>query len=129
MNTSGYEVSYYSPDFEKNADRLVTKKKFKKLPAQIASLVADFEKGLIKGDVIFRSDNPPYEVIKIRVPNEDTNVGKSDGYRVIYLAKHDSRSVALLFIYYKKEQETVSDAYVKALIEGYFLDLISEDDD
>ena len=124
MSIVAYEVTYYSPDFEKSADRLVSKKKFRKLPSQIASLVSDFEKGLISGDLLVHSDIPPYDVYKIRLPNEDTKVGKSDGYRIIYLARHDNHTIALLFIYYKKEYENVTDTYVKALVDGYFLDIV-----
>ena len=40
MKIVAYEVTYYSPDFEKSADKLVTKKKFRKLPEQISESVA-----------------------------------------------------------------------------------------
>ena len=128
MSIVAYEVTYYSQDFGKSADRLVSKKKFRQLPAQIAELVSEFEKGIISGDVLIHSDIPPYDVYKIRLPNKDMNVGKSDGYRVIYLARHDRRTVAFLFIYYKKEHESLSDTYVKALVDGYFLDLLPEEE-
>jgi len=67
-------------------------------------------------------------VFKIRLPNNDTNVGKSNGYRIIYLARHDNRTVAFLFIYYKKEQESIADTYVSALVEGYFLHSLPEEE-
>ena len=127
MNTDAYEVNYYHKDFTENADRLVCKKKFRKLPAQILELVSELEAGSLDGDILFHSDNPPYDIYKVRLPNKDTNVGKSNGYRIIYLARHDNRTVAFLFIYYKKELETVTDTYVKALVDGYFLHVLPDE--
>jgi len=63
-------------------------------------------------------------VYKTRLPNKDTNDGKSNGYRVVYLARHDKRTVAFLLVYYKKEQETIAESYVKALIDGYFINIV-----
>jgi len=126
MDVLAFKVNYYSDDFEKSFDKLVSKKKFRKLPAQIAELVAEVEKGEFSGTVLTRSDDPPYDVYKTRLPNKDTNEGKSNGYRVVYLARHDNRTVAFLLVYYKKEQETVAESYVKAMIDGYFLDIIQE---
>ena len=79
--------------------------------------------------MLVHSDAPPYDVYKLRLPNDDTNVGKSNGYRVIYLARHDNHTVALLFIYYKKEQEAIGETYVRALVDGYFLSSLPETDD
>jgi mRNA-degrading endonuclease RelE of RelBE toxin-antitoxin system len=128
MSIEMYSLTYIHPDFDKQADRLIEKKKFRKLPSQIAELVVELEKGNFAGDILFHSDNPPYDVFKVRLPNEDTKVGKSNGYRIIYLARYDNRTVAFLFIYYKKEQESVADSYVSALIEGYFLDSLPAED-
>ena len=134
MNLTTKEPTVYlvetEADFDKAIDRFVRKKKFRKLPKQIKGLVEELEKGEFSGELLTRQDEPiPYEVYKKRLPNEDTQVGKSDGYRVIYLAMHETRIVALLTMYYKKEQETVSEAYIKGLIDGFFLDLLPYEDE
>ncbi|MCL2052862.1 MAG: type II toxin-antitoxin system RelE/ParE family toxin [Oscillospiraceae bacterium] len=132
MSVEAYKVTYYDPDFQKSADRLVEKKKFRKLPLQIAGLLSELEKGNFDGKIIIRSDNPPYDVYKIRLPNNDTNEGKSNGYRVIYLAKHDDRTLAIFSIYYKKEQAKLADTYIRAMLDGYFLSVLpaeSSDDE
>jgi mRNA-degrading endonuclease RelE of RelBE toxin-antitoxin system len=116
-------------EFDKEVERFVKKKKFKKLPEQIEELVAELRAGNFSGEILTKSDNPPlYEIYKKRLPNNDTNAGKSNGYRVIYLVLYESHVVALLTIYYKKEYETISDVYIKGLIDGFFLDLIPCED-
>ena len=128
MSIVAYEVTYFTNEFEKNADRLAVKKKFRRLPDQISSLIVELESGSLDGDIIFHSDVPPYDIYKVRLPNEDAKVGKSGGYRVIYLARHDNMTIAFLLIYYKKEQESASDALIKALTDGYLLDAVPEAD-
>ncbi|MCL2095273.1 MAG: hypothetical protein FWH10_00040 [Oscillospiraceae bacterium] len=111
----------YEPDFEKNLNRLVKKKKFSSLPGQIRKLEKSFERGEFEGDRMTHRDFPtPHDVYKLRLPNPDTNVGKSNGYRVIYTVVTEFKLVVFLTIYYKKEMENVSDEYVKGLIDGYF---------
>jgi len=129
MNNEAYILDYIAPEFDGNADRLVKKKKFRKLPAQIADLITEVEKGDFSGKIIIRSDDPLYDVYKTRLPNKDTNEGKSNGYRVVYLARHDKRTVAFLLIYYKKEQETVAESYVKAMIDGYFINIVKAEEE
>jgi mRNA-degrading endonuclease RelE of RelBE toxin-antitoxin system len=109
-------------DFQKEVKRFVSKKKFFKLPDQIDGIMKDFEKGNFSGSHITHSDTPTsYDVYKLRLPNEDTKSGKSNGYRVIYLVLQEKKLSVFLTIYYKKEKETISDEYVTGLIQGYFL--------
>ena len=116
-------------DFEKNFFRFLKKKQFHSLPDQIKDLKKKLQRGEFEGDKISHKDNPlPHDVYKLRLPNPDTGVGKSNGYRVIYLVVMESKIVVLLTIYYKKEQETVSDTYINGLIDGYFLHSLSEED-
>ena len=129
MNKVAYELDFIHPDYEKEFNRFIKKKKFKKLPNQIVKLMDDFEEGVLGGKVIAHSEDPAYDVYKVRLANEDTQAGKSNGYRVIYLARHIEKTVAFLYIYYKKEQETIADEHVKALVDGYFLHLMKENDD
>ena len=115
--------------FDKSVVRFVKKKKFKKLPDQIENLVNDLEQGNFSGDLITRHNAPPpYEVYKKRLPNEDTQTGASGGYRVIYLVATQNRVVGLLEIYYKKEIESLPDAYIQGLIDGFLLTLLPDNE-
>jgi mRNA-degrading endonuclease RelE of RelBE toxin-antitoxin system len=123
-----YEV-LPNADFTKNADRLTKKKKFFKLPKQIRDLKEKFARGEFEGDRITHQETPAaYDVYKLRLPNPDTNVGKSDGYRVIYMVVTEKKIVVLLTMYYKKEDEAVSDTYITGLIDGYFLYTLPEEE-
>ena len=128
MNKIAYELNFTHSEYEKEFDRFVEKKKYKKLPATIAKVLDDFEKGILDGKIIKHSDEPPYDVHKLRLPHADNKAGKSDGYRLIYLARHDEHTIAFLYIYYKKEQETIADEHVKTLVDGYFLHTLQPTD-
>jgi mRNA-degrading endonuclease RelE of RelBE toxin-antitoxin system len=124
-----YEVEQ-SGDFASNVRRLTKKKRFNNLPDQIISLDEQLVKGIFPGALIKHSNEPePYDVYKLRLPNPDTNVGKSNGYRIIYIVVTERRIIVLLTIYYKKEDETVTDTYIEGLIDGYFLDAVPYDDE
>ena len=94
-------------EFDKKVDRFIEKKKFKKLPDQIEGLEESLIKGEFPGDLVSRKENPvPHEVYKLRLPNPDTKVGKSNGYRVYYIVVTEQRIVVFLTIYYKKEDDS-----------------------
>ncbi|MCL2089166.1 MAG: hypothetical protein FWH14_06760 [Oscillospiraceae bacterium] len=117
-----YEIDLHGKQFNADMKHLVKKKKFNQLPSQIKSLKNDLEKGKFDGDRITHKELPtPHDVYKIRLPNPDTNSGKSNGYRVIYFVVTEKKIVVLLTIYYKKEQEDVDEIYINGLIDGYFM--------
>ena len=127
------EVEVYQidarPDFERGIKRLVTKKKFLSLPAQVRELKEKFQSGNFEGDRLSHNEHPtPYDIYKVRLPNPDTNVGKSDGYRIIYMVVIEKKIVIMLTIYYKKEDATVSDVYINGLIDGYFMNSLPEEE-
>jgi mRNA-degrading endonuclease RelE of RelBE toxin-antitoxin system len=116
-----FEIEY-SDDFEANVNRLVKKKKFRKLPDQIGELICDLKKGDFQGTLIRHLDLPvKHDVYKLRLLNKDTNEGKLNGYRVYYSVMLDDKLVLLVTIYYKKETESVSENFIDGLIEGYLL--------
>jgi mRNA-degrading endonuclease RelE of RelBE toxin-antitoxin system len=127
------KIEYYVStldEFDKNARRLTKKKRFISLPGQIQELKESITVGDFPGTLIKHSDEPePYDVYKLRLPNPDANVGKSNGYRIYYIVVTARRIIVFLTIYYKKEDESVTDAYVDGLINGIFLDTMPEDDD
>ena len=109
-------------DFRKEIDRLVKKKNFRKLPKQIDALIDDLEQGIFDGTKIKEETSPiEYVEYKLRMTNEDTKSGKSNGYRVIYAVMQEEKLVLLVMIYYKKEKETLPQEYIDGLIAGYLL--------
>jgi len=129
MKPIDYYVSDYK-EFGKQTERFVRKKNFKNLPKQLLELKEPLSTGNFPGTLIREADDPePYEVYKLRLPNIDSNAGKSNGYRIIYIVVTERKIVVFLTIYYKKEQETVSDTYIDGLIDGFFLESVPYDED
>lgn len=62
------------------------------------------------------------KIIKVRIANTDTKVGKTNGYRMIYYAIKEDNTVYLLTIYYKKDDRRIinNDEIVK-LVNEYCL--------
>ena len=119
--TEAYTVEH-GEQINKDLDRLVRKKKFTSLPSQIHEIGKLLGKGEFQGVKIAQYDIPkPHEIYKLRLPNPDTNVGKSNGYRLFYLVLPQDHVVILLAIYYKKEKETLVDTYIDGLIAKCFL--------
>jgi len=109
-------------DFNAKVKRFVKKKKFVNLPSQIRDLVSDLRKGDFPGVVIRRMDFPvKYDIYKLRLPNKDTNEGKSNGYRIYYSVMLEDELALLVTIYYKKETESLAEHFIDGLIEGYLL--------
>ena len=47
------------------------------------------------------------KIIKVRIANTDTKMGKANGYRMIYYAIKEDNTVYLLTIYYKKDDKRI----------------------
>lgn len=59
------------------------------------------------------------KIIKVRIANTDTKMGKSNGYRMIYYAIKEDMSVYLLSIYYKKDNKRI-------LTKGEIIELVKK---
>lgn len=60
------------------------------------------------------------KIIKVRIANTDTRMGKSNGYRMIYYAIKEDESAYLLSIYYKKDDKRVlSNEEIVELVKEY----------
>ena len=115
-----YEVQQHN-EFKKEMKRFIKKKKFNKLPNQIKELIAELSQGKFDGTKIKEETSPiKYVEYKLRLPNEDTKSGKSNGYRVIYAIMQDDKLVLLITIYYKKEMESIPQDYIDGLVGMYF---------
>ena len=62
------------------------------------------------------------KVVKVRIANTDTRMGKSNGYRMIYYAIKEDETAYLLSIYYKKDDKRVlSNEEIIELVKEYCL--------
>lgn len=113
--------------FDKSVKHFVKKKKYTKLPEQLEELIEELENGHFTGDILTQNINPKYSLYKKRIPNKDTKSGVSNGYRVIYIVAYDKRAVGLLDIYYKKEDETLTERYIQGLVDGFLMLLLYGD--
>lgn len=63
------------------------------------------------------------KVVKVRVANTDTKMGKANGYRMIYYAIKEDLTIYLLSIYYKKDDKRVlTDNEIITLVKENCLD-------
>jgi len=109
-------------NFDGNVERFVKKKRFRKLPKQLEELKQEIANGIFNGTLLRKLEQPiRNEIYKLRVRNEDTNEGKSNGYRIVYAVMAENSLVLLITIYYKKETQSVPDNFIDGLIEGYLL--------
>lgn len=95
----------------------VRKRKFKKILDDINSILPDLEAGNIIGDKLSGFNLPEGAALyKVRIANTSANVGKSNGFRLIYyLAIGDE--IYLLTIYSKKDDERIpNDAQIAMLV-------------
>ena len=106
---------YCSETFKKSL------KKYRKKHTITNKEIDIFQKSLVinplRGNVI-----PRYDVLrKIRLAVESLNVGKSDGYRVIYSVVYEKNSTNIFLwqLYYKKTLKDLSDNEYKQIIELY----------
>lgn len=110
-----------TPKFEADINYYKKKKKFTKIIDDIGEIIDDLSDGKMVGDEITDIKIPEQDsVYKVRAVNTNTKQGKSNGYRVIYYAMKEDRTVYLLTVYYKKESNNIPNKkMIKSLIEEY----------
>lgn len=109
--------------FQEDIEYYIKKKKFTKIDDDLETIISSLEKGELLGDDInglkIKSLNHTY---KVRVANSNTNVGKSNGYRLIYYVVKDDKEIYLLTVYYKKEDKDIPNKLqIAAIINQYCL--------
>lgn len=97
------------PEFEKELKKLL--KKYPSLKDEFLTLVESLETNPNQGVQIFKN------CFKIRIAIKSKGKGKSAGARVITHLTISDNTVFLLSIYDKSKQESVTDAYIKLLLE------------
>jgi mRNA-degrading endonuclease RelE of RelBE toxin-antitoxin system len=129
------DIEIYQVDigaaFQKQYKLYFKKRKYYSLEKQIQSLITDFKDGIFdsSADMLVRSQEPvEYEIYKMRMANPDAGEGKSGGYRIIYMVKTLNKVIALLTIYSKSDQDSITDREIELLVDGYFMSQLPEID-
>ena len=105
----------FAPEFKRNVRQLA--KKYRSIQKDLTPLFTTLAEGETPGDQIAGVGASLY---KVRVKNNDSNRGKSGGYRVIYYIK-TTEHITLLTVYSKSEQADASIKDLRALVEKYQL--------
>jgi mRNA-degrading endonuclease RelE of RelBE toxin-antitoxin system len=115
-----YEIKTTSR-FEEDVSYYVKKRKFKHIIDDVEKIINKLKSGNLVGEVIpDLKINKESHTYKVRVANTDTNVGKSNGYRLIYYAIQDDYIIYLVTIYYKKDDNIIpSNDEIAALVKEY----------
>ena len=111
-----------SKKINEDIDYYIRKKKYRKIIDDIASVLPYLESGILVGNKLSGFNLPEGAALyKVRIANTSANVGKSNGFRLIYyLATGDE--IYLLTIYSKKDDERIPTDDQIALIVGNVLE-------
>jgi len=112
MNEPPVQIRY-DATFKREAKSL--RKKYPHIQDDLNSLIQSLEQGETPGD---QMSGVGYTAYKVRIPNTDSNTGKSGGYRVVYYIQ-TPESVVLMSIYTKSDQSNITPRQVKTRIEQY----------
>lgn len=107
----------WSDRFNDDVRHYFKKKKYKKIFDDISSVIPELEDGNLIGDRLEGLKLPEgTAAYKVRIANTSANVGKSNGFRMIYYVAIGDE-IYLLTIYSKKDDERVpNDAQIAMLI-------------
>lgn len=106
-----------SKHFESDVKYYVKKKKFKNLLEDLRPVLIELEKDNLIGDKLAGFNLPEGAALyKVRIANTSANVGKSNGFRLIYYLAIEEK-IYLLTIYSKKDDERIpNDAQIAMLV-------------
>ncbi len=106
-----------SRKIDEDIDYYIRKKKYRKIIDDIASILPDLEAGNLVGDKLSGFNLPEGAALyKVRIANTSANVGKSNGFRLIYYLSIGDE-IYLLTIYSKKDDERIpNDAQIAMLV-------------
>ena len=109
-----------TPQFKKDIKYYKKKKKYLKIIDDLDNVISELEVGNFIGDEIpglkLKNNEKTY---KVRVVNSSINVGKSNGFRLIYYLIKNDCEIYLLTIYSKKDKENISTIKIIELINKY----------
>lgn len=101
----------FTPEFKRNLKQL--SKKYRRIRSDVEPVIKRLERGEKPGDQIPRVG---HALFKVRIPNRDSQRGKSGGYRMIYYLKtHDA--IILVTIYSKSDQADIAPDQLRRIIQ------------
>jgi mRNA-degrading endonuclease RelE of RelBE toxin-antitoxin system len=106
----------FTDEFEEKTYRL--SKKYRSIRKDLEPIIAQLEEKVVLGDRLAGFGSNLY-VYKVRVKNSDIQKGKSAGYRIIYLLESE-RSILLLTIYSKSEQEDITVNQIQSILDDFY---------
>lgn len=101
-----------SPEFKRRLKALT--KRYRTIYSDLQLIFETLESGIFLGDQIPGTN---YTVLKLCIPNSDTQSGKSGGYRLIYQIIEPQR-IRLVPIYSKSEQENIATKTIREIIDS-----------
>ena len=108
-----------TPRFEQDVKFYIRKKKYLKIKEDIKSVTDKLEHGLLVGDEL-EDIVVNGRTFKVRIANSSANVGKSNGFRLIYYVVTEAGDIYLLTIYSKKDDDRVlTDDEIRELVRLY----------
>lgn len=106
--------------FNKRVRNFIKKKNYRKIDDDILPAYEAIIAGNLIGEDIQELGLPEgHKVFKEYLPNSSANVGKSNGFRLIYYYDSNQSKVYFLTIYSKKDQEDIENKEIKRLIKLY----------
>ncbi len=100
-----------SLEFRRN--RKALKKRYRNLDTDLRPVLDQLEAGEVLGQQIQGVD---YPVFKVRVPNRDSQKGKSGGYRFIYYLRTPTK-ILLVSLYSKSDQVDIAAEVIVNIIQ------------
>ena len=112
-----------TPRFEEDVEFYKRKKKYRKIDYDLEPVLIELENGNLLGDKLQDLDIPEgTAVYKVRIANSSANVGKSNGFRLLYYVVIEDK-IYLLTIYSKKDDiRVISDEQIELLIRNIPID-------
>ena len=103
--------------FEDDVTFYFRKKKYLKIESDISTVTEELKKGNLLGDKLENLDIPEgTAAYKVRIANSSANVGKSNGFRLLYYVAIGD-DIYLLSIYSKKDDiRVINDKQIELLI-------------
>lgn len=107
-----------TPQFKKDIKYYI--KKYLKITNDLDDVISELKAGNFIGDEIsgLRLENKE-KTYKVRAANSSINVGKSNGFRLIYYGVKNDYEIYLLTIYSKKDKENITTSKIIELVNKY----------
>lgn len=114
--------------FKDDVKYYMKKKRYLKINEDISTVTDELENGNLVGDRIEDLDIPENTAAyKVRIANSSANVGKSNGFRLLYYVAIEDE-IYLLTIYSKKDDiRVINDKQIELLIRNIMTEITSEE--